>query len=123
MNKLGNFRIQTRVFCMICFVAPLAGPHTTTKSTDLAGFPIPKDTVILTNYYSVHLDEKQWKDPLRFDPERFLTSEGTLATKTPAQFMPFGIGELLLHFMHINLCTPRDTMFMHVHSYNCIQGS
>ena len=89
-------------FCMICFVAPLAGPHTTTKSTDLAGFHIPKDTVILTNYYSVHLDETQWKDPLRFNPERFLTSEGTLATKTPAQFMPFGIGELM-HFMHFIL--------------------
>ena len=72
------------------FSAPIAGLHSTAETVDLAGYTIPKNTVIITNYYSLHMDPKLWPEPELFKPERFLDEQGAL--KKTDQYMPFGIG-------------------------------
>ena len=53
-------------------------PHCTVEDTTLAGSTIPKGTVIVTNLWSMHHDEKLWGDPWTFRPGRYLTEDGQL---------------------------------------------
>uniref|UniRef100_A0AAV2LGL6 Cytochrome P450 2U1 n=1 Tax=Knipowitschia caucasica TaxID=637954 RepID=A0AAV2LGL6_KNICA len=71
-------------------VVPLAIPHMTSMDTEFCGYNIPKGTVIIPNLWSVHRDPTVWDEPDRFNPARFLDSEGKLLRKE--YFIPFGIG-------------------------------
>ncbi|KAK6186103.1 hypothetical protein SNE40_008204 [Patella caerulea] len=73
-------------------IAPLSLPHAATKDTELNGYIIPKDTVILLNIYSISHDEKLWGDPLNFRPGRFLDAEGKLDNITTDKFTAFSMG-------------------------------
>ena len=70
-------------------VVPLAIQHSTNNDTTLLGYHIPKNTVVLPNVYSALMDPKHWDQPNKFNPERFISSNGKLI-KHDAQ-MPFGI--------------------------------
>ena len=73
-------------------VAPLAGLHNTAEKVTLAGYTLPKNTVVLTNYYALHLDPELWPEPRCFRPDRFLTPDGLMTSKLD-NFMPFGLGK------------------------------
>ncbi|NP_001268302.1 cytochrome P450 1A2 [Mesocricetus auratus] len=73
---------------------PFTIPHSTTRDTSLNGFYIPKDRCIFINQWQVNHDEKQWKDPFVFRPERFLTDNDTVINKTLSEkVMLFGLGK------------------------------
>ncbi|XP_032767243.1 cytochrome P450 1A2 [Rattus rattus] len=73
---------------------PFTIPHSTTRDTSLNGFHIPKERCIFINQWQVNHDEKQWKDPFVFRPERFLTNDNTAIDKTLSEkVMLFGLGK------------------------------
>ncbi|XP_078698409.1 cytochrome P450 2D6-like [Branchiostoma floridae x Branchiostoma belcheri] len=72
-------------------VIPLAVPHATTETVKVRGYDIPKETQVLMNLYSLHMDPAYWPDPDRFHPGRFLDAEGNVINK-PESFMPFSGG-------------------------------
>ena len=59
-----------------------------TKDATIGGFNLPKNTPILTNLHSIHLDERFWDNPLEFKPERWVNRKDI----DPFSFTPFGIG-------------------------------
>ncbi|XP_057381565.1 methyl farnesoate epoxidase-like [Daphnia carinata] len=73
-------------------VAPLTLMHCAAKDTQLRGFNIPKDTLVLINVYSTHMDETYWVDPEVFRPERHLDADG-LKLKKSERLIPFGLGK------------------------------
>nr|ARO89856.1 cytochrome P450 Cyp1a1 [Andrias davidianus] len=73
---------------------PFTIPHCTTKDTALNGYYIPKNTCVFVNQWQVNHDQKIWKDPFTFNPERFLSTEGTGVNKTEAEkVQTFGMGK------------------------------
>jgi cytochrome P450 len=62
-------------------IVPLSVPHTTLRDTQVAGYRIPKDSMVLVNLYSAHMDESVWKDPHIFRPERFLGDNGQVVNR------------------------------------------
>ncbi|KAI8489154.1 cytochrome P450 2 sub U member 1 [Branchiostoma belcheri] len=72
-------------------VIPLAVPHATTETVKVRGYDVPKETQVLMNLFSLHMDPAYWPDPDRFDPGRFLDAEGNVINK-PESFMPFSGG-------------------------------
>ncbi|NXC20178.1 CP1A4 protein, partial [Corythaeola cristata] len=75
-------------------VLPFTIPHSTTKATTLNGYYIPKDTCVFINQWQVNHDEKLWKDPSTFNPERFLNATGTEINRTESdKVMAFGLGK------------------------------
>ncbi|KAM6302120.1 cytochrome P450 1A5-like [Podargus strigoides] len=73
---------------------PFTIPHSTTRDTVLNGYYIPKDRCVFVNQWQVNHDEKVWKDPLSFKPERFLNAEGTEVNKEDAEkVLVFGLGK------------------------------
>ncbi|KAJ8738044.1 hypothetical protein PYW08_000639 [Mythimna loreyi] len=65
-------------------------PHRAVRDTWLAGYFIPEDTMVLSNFTNFLMDEVMFPDPYSFRPERFL-SEGKLSL--PEDFFPFGLGK------------------------------
>ncbi|XP_067839176.1 cytochrome P450 1D1 isoform X2 [Heptranchias perlo] len=78
------------VFRITTFV-PLVIPHSTTTSTVLNGYYIPKDTCVFINQYQVNHDKTLWKDAESFIPERFLDDSGQLKKDLIDKVMIFGM--------------------------------
>lgn len=71
-------------------LSPLSVPHRAVEDSELSGFKIPANTIMVTDLHSMHHDQKFWGDPENFRPERFLTEDGRLGKD---HSLPFGGGE------------------------------
>ncbi|XP_045510385.1 probable cytochrome P450 303a1 [Colias croceus] len=65
-------------------------PHRALKDTTLAGYRIPKDTMVVSNYTNILMDENLYPDPHEFKPERFI-SNGKISL--PDHYFPFGLAK------------------------------
>ncbi|XP_070574476.1 steroid 17-alpha-hydroxylase/17,20 lyase-like [Ptychodera flava] len=72
-------------------VLPVSLPHETIEDTSVGGYNVPKGTQIWTNLWKLHMDEKYWKEPEEFRPERFLGEDGKALPKQDS-FLPFSAG-------------------------------
>ena len=52
--------------------APFGIPHHTTHDIKVGGYNVPKNTQVMYNLYTLHMDPDLWEDPTRFDPDRFM---------------------------------------------------
>ncbi|XP_066540401.1 cytochrome P450 1A1 [Hoplias malabaricus] len=73
---------------------PFTIPHCTTKDTSLNGYFIPKDTCVFINQWQTNHDPDSWKEPSLFNPDRFLSKNGSEVNKVEAEkVMVFGLGK------------------------------
>jgi hypothetical protein len=76
----------------ISSTAALAGTNAI-RDTTIAGYPIPKGTFVVLNLSQVHKDEREWPEPEKFKPERFLDHGGKFIGWNKLHgFLQFGIG-------------------------------
>ena len=72
-------------------LAEAAFPQYTLKDTSLAGYRVPKDTVVFVNLMNVHLDPNCRENPNSFNPRRHIDADGQLITNS-GNFLPFSAG-------------------------------
>lgn len=65
---------------------PLLLPHLSSSDCRVAGYDMPRGTMVLTNVWAMQRDPKLWEDPEIFKPERF--EKAGEADK----LLPFGMG-------------------------------
>ncbi|NXY90421.1 CP2J1 protein, partial [Alcedo cyanopectus] len=68
----------------------IAVPRQSVKDTELLGFPVPKNTIILVNIDSVMFDPEKWETPDQFNPGHFLDEDGNFINREA--FLPFSVG-------------------------------
>ncbi|XP_068948984.1 cytochrome P450 2J2-like isoform X1 [Petaurus breviceps papuanus] len=71
-------------------IIPFNVPRVATVDTTVAGYHVPKGTVVMTNLTALHRDPKEWATPETFNPEHFLEN-GQFKKKD--SFLPFSIGK------------------------------
>ncbi|ESQ53355.1 hypothetical protein EUTSA_v10027312mg, partial [Eutrema salsugineum] len=67
--------------------APLLLPHLSSEDCIVAGYDMPRGTLLLTNVWAMHRDPSLWEEPEVFKPERF-EKEG----ESQKLILPFGMG-------------------------------
>jgi len=64
---------------------------------DVAGWQLPKGSIILTSQYAMHRDPRYWDSALAFKPQRWIDDAGQFSEKAPGQprgaWFPFGYGK------------------------------
>ncbi|XP_008107574.1 cytochrome P450 2J2 isoform X2 [Anolis carolinensis] len=71
-------------------ILPLNVPRLTTNNTEIAGFHLPKGTILICNLTSVLFDKDEWDTPKKFNPNHFL-SNGQFRIREA--FVPFSAGK------------------------------
>lgn len=66
------------------------------EDVTVGGFLLPKGTIVIPNIWAVHQDARHWKNPDTFNPERFLTEDGTELLPRPDRLIPFSVGKRLV---------------------------
>lgn len=63
------------------------------QDTELGGVFIPKGARMVLDIYGLHHNPKVWRDPLKFDPDRFLPGgEAEQLAGQGMAWIPFGNG-------------------------------
>ncbi|GJV40596.1 cytochrome P450, partial [Tanacetum coccineum] len=68
------------------------------KTCMIGGYTIPKGCTVYVNVKAIQRDPRYWDNPLEFNPNRFLTQEGTKKWDfqgNDMKFLPFGSGRRL----------------------------
>ncbi len=60
------------------------------KEDNLAGYKIPKNSIVVVNPYNFQHDPTIWQEPLKFDPERF--NKTVICPRHKMAYFPFGGG-------------------------------
>ncbi|XP_021016868.1 cytochrome P450 2J3-like [Mus caroli] len=71
-------------------IIPMNVPREVAADSTLAGFHLPKGTMVLTNLMALHRDPKEWATPNTFNPEHFLENG---QFKKRESFLPFSLGK------------------------------
>jgi len=74
LDQINKLTYLTAVIKETLRIWPPAGssPLTATQDTTLAGHSLPKDTVVMCATYTIQRSPMHWKNPLTFNPDRFL---------------------------------------------------
>ncbi|KAF5722024.1 oxidoreductase [Fusarium mundagurra] len=81
-------------------VVPMGLPHTSTVDDVFEGYFIPKDALIMPNIWYFAHDPEVHHEPMRFNPERFLSTNGNEPEQDPHTYT-FGFGRRSLAVLHI----------------------
>ncbi|KAL4639974.1 steroid 17-alpha-hydroxylase/17,20 lyase [Arapaima gigas] len=91
-GKLPYLEATIREVLRIRPVSPLLIPHVALTNTSIGNYMVHKGARVIINLWSLHHDEKEWKNPEKFDPERFLDEDGNSLSSPSASYLPFGAG-------------------------------
>ena len=78
--------------------------HMNIEDVEIAGYIIPKNSMVIGFLATAHLDPKLFPQPHRFKPERFLNEfTGKLAPQDG--FIPFSLGSYIIRLYRLKKTT------------------
>ena len=90
-NKLPYLSAFVKEVLRFHMAIPLLVPHMNLQQAKLAGYDIPSKSKILVNAWWIGNNPRDWEQPEKFMPERFL--DGKIeASGNDFRFLPFGVG-------------------------------
>nr|XP_023924459.1 cytochrome P450 82A3-like [Quercus suber] len=93
INKLVYLQAIVKETLRLYPGSPLSGPREFTEDCTIGGYHVPKGTRLIPNLWKIQTDHHKWSDPLKFKPERFLTTHKDVDFKGQNfEFIPFGSG-------------------------------
>ncbi|XP_057510751.1 trimethyltridecatetraene synthase-like [Actinidia eriantha] len=97
--------------------ATLLAPHFSTHDCKIAGYDIPKGTIVFVNVWSIGRDPRYWDEPNKFLPERFLGSEIDVKGHN-FELLPFGSGRRMCPAYRLGMKMIGSTLANLLHGFN-----
>nr|QNS29938.1 cytochrome P450 [Nothapodytes nimmoniana] len=98
---------------------PLSVAHEAMEDCVVANFHIPAGTRLMVNLWKLHRDPHIWSDPLKFNPERFLTEHINLDVRgQDFELIPFGSGRRMCPGITSSLQILHLTLARLLHGFN-----
>ena len=72
--------------------APVLVPRESTEGVTIDGYHIPAKTRLFVNAWAIGRDSETWKNPVSFEPERFMGSSTIDFKGQDFELIPFGAG-------------------------------
>ncbi|KAL0360000.1 UNVERIFIED_CONTAM: Trimethyltridecatetraene synthase [Sesamum radiatum] len=98
-------------------IATFLAPHCAAEDCKVAGYDVPKGTVILINTWTIGRDPKSWDSPLEFLPERFVGKNVDMKGSN-FSFLPFGSGRRKCPGYRLGLKLVRTMLANLLHGFN-----
>ncbi|CAG2113217.1 unnamed protein product, partial [Medioppia subpectinata] len=71
---------------------PIGVFHKALVNSKIGGYPVAQNTQVVLHQQAIMKDAKHWKNPDKFEPERFLDENGQFIQTKPVAYMPFSYG-------------------------------
>lgn len=98
---------------------PLLLPRESREYCKINGYEIPAKTRVLVNVWAMGRDPKNWKEPERFNPERFLDNPIDYKDKN-FEFIPFGGGRRICPGMSFGLANVELPLAMFLYHFDWV---
>ncbi|PIA58214.1 hypothetical protein AQUCO_00500270v1 [Aquilegia coerulea] len=92
IDKLNYLRLVIKESLRLHPPAPFLVPRECRERCEMEGYKIPKGSKVLVNVWAMGRDPENWKDPERFEPERFQADPSIDYKGTNFKYIPFGAG-------------------------------
>ncbi|KAJ7295581.1 hypothetical protein O6H91_05G107900 [Diphasiastrum complanatum] len=100
-------------------VVPLLIPRESLESCEISGYTIPRATRVLVNVWAIGRDASVWKNPLEFNPDRFLQESSHINVQgQDFELIPFGSGRRKCVGMGLGLCVVEHTLACLLHCFD-----
>ena len=84
-------------------------PRSSNKEHLINGYTIPAGAMVLVNVWAMHRDPRNWRDPEKFEPERF-EEKAVDFTGGDFEYLPFGTGKRMCPGMTFGLATVESAL-------------
>ncbi|XP_073156339.1 geraniol 8-hydroxylase-like [Henckelia pumila] len=92
VQKLPYLRSMVKETLRIHPPVPFLIPRKVEEDVEVGGYSVPKNCQVLVNAWAIGRDEDTWKNPLEFNPERFLQDSEMDVRGMDFELIPFGAG-------------------------------
>ncbi|PIA28378.1 hypothetical protein AQUCO_07000007v1 [Aquilegia coerulea] len=91
LNELTYMKLVIKETLRLHTPLPLLIPRESMETCTINGYEIPAKTRAIINYWAIAMDPLSWKDPEKFEPERFINNSIDFKGMD-FEFIPFGAG-------------------------------
>ncbi|XP_071711037.1 trimethyltridecatetraene synthase-like [Rutidosis leptorrhynchoides] len=98
-------------------VAPMLPPRRTREDCKVAGYDIPKDTLVLVSVWTIGRDSELWDNPEDFCPERFIGKEIDIKGND-FELLPFGAGRRMCPGYSLGIKVIESSLANLIHGFN-----
>ncbi|KAL3820970.1 hypothetical protein ACJIZ3_006875 [Penstemon smallii] len=117
LSKCQYFQACIKETLRLHTPGPFGIPHRAIETCTLNNYKIPKDTVVLVNFWAIHLDPDNWEDPESFKPDRFLGSKVDFMG-AHFEFLPFSAGQRMCPGSNVAIKNVQLVVAYLVHYFN-----
>lgn len=91
-NKLPLLEATVLEVLRMSSFLPFALPHCTTRDTNVAGYSLPKGSIVFINLWACSRDPEYFEEPDKFNPYRFIDENTQNVVRSPC-FLAFSAGD------------------------------